>query len=56
MEFSEMNSFKIIIRPATGGSFELRVSHNETVQGLVWTLSRMYSIHRDRITLLHQNK
>lgn len=56
MEFSEMNSFKIIIRPATGGSFELRVPHNETVQGLVWTLSRMYSIHRDRITLLHQNK
>jgi hypothetical protein len=56
MAFSEMNSFKIFIRPATGGNFEVRVSGDETVQGLKWTLSRMFSIHRERITLLHQNK
>lgn len=51
-----MDSYKLFIRPATGGVFEVRVSPNETVQGLIWTISRMYNIHKDRITLLHQNK
>ncbi|XP_061181727.1 midnolin-A-like [Saccostrea echinata] len=51
-----MDTYKILIQPATGGSFDVQVPHNETVQGLQWTLSRMFNIHRDRITLLHQNK
>ncbi|CAC5372203.1 Midnolin-A,Midnolin [Mytilus coruscus] len=55
-DFSRASHTRIFVCPTTGGKLELKVSGNETVQGLKYFISRKLRIQHERIKLLHRNR
>ncbi|XP_050401834.2 midnolin-B [Patella vulgata] len=53
---SHSDKLRVFVCPTTGGQIELKVSGNETIQGLKWLIARKLKIVPEKISLLHKNK
>lgn len=46
----------VTVLPTTGGQFELKLQHIESVEGLRQAVAKKLKVHKDKFSLLHRDR